>query len=85
MKTAILLFKIWTLSFSSFYLPTDRDSSVSIDTPDGVHCRASFEHNRIVLKLKCEKDLKTILYYEDATPEVRATMMVDGLLVKIGP
>ena len=81
----LLLFKIWTLSFSSFYLPIDRDATVSIDTKDGVHCRASFKRIPSSLKLKCEKDLKTILYYEDNTPEVRATMMVDGLLVKIGP
>ena len=80
----LLLFKIWTLSFSSFYLPTDRDATVSIDTKDGVRCRASFKRVPASLKLKCEKDLKTILYYEDSTPEIKATMMVDGLLVKIG-
>ena len=85
MTTAILLIKIWTMGFNSFYLPVDRDATVSIDTKDGVHCRASFEYKKTLFKLKCEKDLETVLYFEEKTPEVNSTMMVKGLLVKVGP
>ena len=84
MKTGILLIKIWSMTFSSFFLPTDRDAVVSIDTKDGVHCRASYEFKQTLFKLKCEKDLKTVIYFEDGTPEIKTTIMVDGLMVKIG-
>ena len=84
MKTAILLVKIWTMGFNSFYIPTDRDATVSIDTKDGVHCRASFEHKKTLFKLKCEKNLKTVIYFEDGTPEIKTTMMANDIIVKIG-
>ena len=79
----LLLIKIWTIAFNSFYLPTDRDSVISMETQDKVHCRAEYKFSKTLLKLKCEKDGKTLLYFEDKTPEIDNTMMVDGLLVKI--
>ena len=78
----LLLIKIWTMSFSSFYLPTDRDAVVSIETPDKFHCRAEYVKKQTLFKLKCEKDLKLKLYFEDKTPEINNAILIDGLMVK---
>ena len=78
----LLLIKIWTLTFSSFYLPTDRNAVVSIETKDGYHCRAEYKLNTTLFKFRCEKDLKLKLYFEDKTPEINNTIMTPSLLIK---
>ena len=79
----LLLIQIYTSVFGSFFLPLDRDAVVVYKSTDKVVCIAQNKFKQRTFSLNCEKDLKRILYFEDKTPEIKATIMTGQILVKI--
>ena len=80
---ALLLIKIYTLVFGSFFLPMDRDASVVYESKDKVTCLAQNKFKQKTFSLLCEQDQKKLLYFEDRTPEINTTIMTDRILVSI--
>ena len=74
--------KVWTGEYNRFFMPMSKDSIVSMDTKDKVHCMAQFEVKKL-FKIKCERDNKLILFYQDTTPEINAKLMGDDIFIEV--
>ena len=80
---ALLLIKIWTSVYASFYLPIDRDATVSVDIGK-THCVAKNQFKQKKFSLDCQKNLKRVIYFEDRTPEIKSTIVSNDIIIKIG-
>ena len=81
--TAILFIQLWTGFHNSFYLPIDRDATVVINTQDKVHCIAQYKTKQKLFRIKCDKNNKNILVYQETTPEYGATISTNNVILKV--
>lgn len=79
----MLMIKVWTLVFGSFFIPMNQDATVTYESKDGVTCIAKHEFKQKRFSLDCQKNLKRVLYFEDSTPELKTTIMTGDILIKI--
>ena len=82
-KSTMIKVSLWTEEYNSFFLPRGIGSVVSLDTKDGISCISSITTGN-KFTIKCDnKDGKRIIYYQENTPELGATIMSNGTILKV--
>ena len=79
----MLEIKIWTKSYHHTFLPLNRSIKTSLETKDGLLCFVSYNY-KASLSINCQRKNKNVVYYEENSPKIDATIKTDRVLIKLG-
>ena len=79
----MLEIKIWTKSYHHTFLPLNRSIKTSLETKDGLLCFVDYNH-KISFSINCQRKNKNVVYYEEHSPAIEATIKTDNVLIKLG-
>ena len=79
----VLEIKIWTESYFHTFLPLNRSIKTSLETKDGLLCFVSYNY-KSSFSINCQRKNKNVVYYEENSPKIDATIKTDRVLIKLG-
>jgi len=75
--------KIWTKTYHHTFLPLNKSFTTSLETKDGLLCFIDYNY-KVSFSLNCQKKNKNVVYYEEHSPRINATIKTDRVLIKLG-
>ena len=75
--------KIWTKTYHHTFLPLNMSFTTSLETKDGLLCFIDYNY-KVSFSLNCQRKNKNVVYYEEHSPRINATIKTDRVLIKLG-
>ena len=75
--------KIWTKTYHHTFLPLNKSFTTSLETKDGLLCFINYNY-KVSFSLNCQRKNKNVVYYEEHSPRINATIKTDRVLIKLG-
>ena len=79
----MLEIKIWTKTFHHSFLPLNKSFTTSLETKDGLLCFIDYNY-KVSFTLNCQRKNKNVVFYEEFSPEIHATIKTNHVLIKLG-
>ena len=71
--------KIWTKTYHHTFLPLNKSFTTSLETKDGLLCFINYNY-KVSFSLNCQRKNKNVVYYEEHSPRINATIKTDRVL-----